>query len=356
MKKSSKVLIVTAVVISLIAGFLIGISIDYPKTDSSELAGTIGRLNNYRNVKVTEDDVKLRSELQSNSALLKNYQQYLSFHYTTLVKLDEDIKYSLKTAGTISEFNAGFSSEIEALARYDQTVEQARKDILLTLTCIQQLSATTDNNVGVLINNANIAIAQVKYKQDDVIGFVEAIEAFLKDNNADSFADLKKAHDLLTMNQFLAAFATKDKPMLKYLNKKEIYSSSADIKQADSATVKNDLDENVKKDIGSLQKNIDSKQLGAIYDSAVLENVEDQLGIVIPAVEKLGAIYWWSTEKLGMIYDSDKLGSVLNTEKLGMIYDSDKLGAIYNSDKLGTFDADKLGVLNVEKLGDMIIF
>ena len=87
-----------------------------------------------------------------------------------------------------------------------------------------------------------------------------------------------------------------------------------------------------------MQKNIDSKQLGAIYDSAVLENVEDQLGIVIPAVEKLGAIYWWSTEKLGMIYDSDKLG------------------AIYNSDKLGTFDADKLGVLNVEKLGDMIIF
>lgn len=346
MKKSSKFLIGVVIVLSFILGYFLGLTIDYPKTDNSKMAGTIGRMNNYRNVKVTENDVKLRSELQSNPALLKGYQQYFAFHYSNSAKLYDDIGFAIQTSESITDFKETYSSEIEKISVYKMNLEQARLDILLALTALQKLSDADDNNIGLLINNANIAIAQSKYKQEDLTSFIEAIETFLNSNASGDFADLKKVHDLLAMNEIILAAATNDKPMLKYLDKKELFSSSEKLAALD----KEKLNENIKSDFGKLNVIFsENKELGIILNTETIGNVESQLNGIIFSIEKLGVIIW-NSDKLGVIDSNEKLGAISKDEKLGCIFNAEKLGRLLNAEKLGFFSNEKLGVLNFEKL------
>jgi hypothetical protein len=346
MKKSSKIIIGVVILLSFIIGYFLGVTIDFPNTENSKMAGTIGRMNNYRNVKVSENDIKLRSELQSNEAMLKGYQQYFSFHYTTTVKLCEDIGFAIQTSETVSEFKTTYPTVIEEIILYKQNLEQARKDILLALVSLQKLSEANGNNIGLLINNANIAIAQVKYKQEDVTNFAEAIETFLKTNGSGNFADLKKAHDLLSMNQIILAAATNDKPMLKYLDKKAFLSGSEQLQIFD----KEKLNEIIQSDFNELKFICsENKQLGSILNSEYIGNFEKQLSLIVPNIEKLGGIIF-NSEKLGAISSNEKLGAIGKDEKLGAIFDAEKLGRFLNSEKLGFLSNEKLGVLNFEKL------
>jgi len=349
MKISSKIIVGGVVIFSFIIGFFIGISVDYPKTDNSKMSGTIGRMINYRNVKVSENDIKLRSELQSNGAMLKGYQQYFSFHYTTTAKLFEDIEFAIQTSESVSDFKNTYPKEIEEASNYKQNLEQARKDILLALTSLQNLSEANGNNIGLLINNANIAIAQVKYKQEDVTSFVEAIEAFLAANGTSDFADLKKAHDLLSMNQIILAAATNDKPMLKYLDKRAFISGS---EQLQIVVDKEKLNGVIQSDLKSLNIFLsENKDLGIVFSSETIGNIEKQLGVIIPNMEKLGLIIL-NSEKLGIVVDKEKLG-VGKNESLDcciIIFNAEKLGAFLNAEKIGIYSNENLGVCNFEKL------
>ena len=71
MKTQKGVLTVLVVIVSLAAGFLIGVLVDFPKTDNTELSGTIGRVQNYKNVKITEEDIELKNQLTSDTLILK---------------------------------------------------------------------------------------------------------------------------------------------------------------------------------------------------------------------------------------------------------------------------------------------
>jgi hypothetical protein len=377
MKSSTKIVIGVIIAISFILGFFIGITIDYPKTNNSELAGTIGKMSNYRNVKVTDNDIELRSELLTNDALLKNYRQFFAFHYTACVKLCDDIDFAIQSSEDIPQFREDFSMDIENVKQFRQTLEQARKDILLAITALQQLTGSNEKNISEVINNANIAVAQIKYKQDNLLAFVESMEKFLSENNPEQFVDLVKAHDQLALNQLIIASATNDKPMMRVYNHKQLLTSKEELKTvASNEQIKTAL----QNDFNGLQvdlKNNDQINI-VIPDAAQIGNYEKQLGIIIPSMEKLGMLIYGcseklgeieSNEKLGMIESNEKLGKIiesneklgnatnkenfklilLNTEKLGILLNSEKLG-IENTSKLGCFNLEKLGVCNVEKL------
>jgi hypothetical protein len=349
MKTSTKILIALAIVLSLLIGFFIGITVDYPKADTSELAGTIGKVNNYRNVKVTENDVQLRSELLSNKAMLTSYSQFYSFHYTSCVKLVKDIDFAIQAAEGTALFKGSYSLEIENLKQFREILDQARKDLLLALTSLQKLSESDDNDIAMFINNANIAIAQIKYKQNDVLAFVESIEKFLQGNNPEQFSDLLKAHDLLSVNQIVAAAVTNDKPMLKAYNKKQLLTAKENTNLA--CLSQEDLNKAIASDMGDLRSSFDNneKVVGLVGNAGAIGATEKQLGIIIPAVEKLGLLIVLSSEKLGAA-NAEKLGA-WNVEKLGIILNTEKLGTILNSEKLGIDNAENLGIYNMEKLG-----
>jgi hypothetical protein len=377
MKSSTKIVIGVIIAISFILGFFIGITIDYPKTNNSELAGTIGKMSNYRNVKVTDNDIELRSELLTNDALLKNYRQFFAFHYTACVKLCDDIDFAIQSSEDIPQFREDFSMEIENVKQFRQTLEQARKDILLAITALQQLTGSNEKNISEVINNANIAVAQIKYKQDNLLAFVESIERFLSENNSEQFSDLVKAHDQLALNQLIIASATNDKPMMKVYNHKQLLTSKEELKTvASNEQIKTAL----QNDFNGLQVDLkNNDQINVVIpDAAQIGNYEKQLGIIIPSIEKLGVIIYGFSEKLGEVQSNEKLGKIiesneklgniiesneklgnttnagnqkfiLNTEKLGALLNSEKLG-IENTSKLGCFNLEKLGVCNVEKL------
>lgn len=205
MKNSGKILTVAAIAISFAAGLLIGISINNQSPKESNLAGTISKASNHFNIKVEENDTQLRSELQANEKLQKSYLQTFSYHYNTSVKLCKDIDFAIAASENTSPFNELYSTVIEKLKNYRQNLEKSKEDLLLAINSLQNLSEAQENNLTVVLCDANNALSLVKYKQPEVLAFVESVEKFILSNNPYLFPDLISAHDLLSVNQLIVA-------------------------------------------------------------------------------------------------------------------------------------------------------
>ncbi len=343
MNNSKKILIGVVVVISFVVGFIFGKLIDYPKVDKSKLAGTVGRVNNYRNVKVNENDIKLRSELQENKLIQKQYLQYYSFHYTSNLKLANDIDQALNASKLVSEFSSEFKDEIESLTNFNSFLDEARNEILIALSAIKNPSESGEN-IGSLLNNANNAIAQVSFKEKSVTEFVDALSLFFETNKSSNYLELKKAHDALLVNQIRQAVASNNKPMLKFLDKQKLLTSKDELSQL-SSTSKDELTKLAAKDLEELSIIYDQEKLN-IYDSEIIGAISDVEKLFCLDAEKLGGIEIEDAEKLGGIEIED-------AEKLGIIIlDAEKLGRLLDNENLKFFDVEKLGVLwDNEKLG-----
>jgi hypothetical protein len=95
MKTKKGILTALVVVISLAAGFLMGVLVDFPKTENTQLSGTIGRVQNYKNVKITEEDIELKNQLTSDILILKAISNYFNYYYVSAVSQGEKIRYTL---------------------------------------------------------------------------------------------------------------------------------------------------------------------------------------------------------------------------------------------------------------------
>jgi hypothetical protein len=202
MKSSTKILIGVVIAISFLVGFFIGITVNSQKPDKQELAGTIGKISS-KEMKASENNLKLRSDLLSNETMLKNYRKYFTFHYSSCSKLCEDIDFAIKTSENVPEFREDYSMEIENVKQYRQTLEQAMKNISQANTSLQQLSQSTDTDFNQAITNATKAIDQIKDKQSCLPVLVESIEKFMTGNNPYKFSNLIKAHDMFAINQLV---------------------------------------------------------------------------------------------------------------------------------------------------------
>jgi hypothetical protein len=203
MKKSGRLLIGTAIAISFAAGLLIGISINRLSPKETNIVGTMGKASNRFNIKVEDNDIKLRSELLSNETLLKSYQQTFAYHYNTSVKLCKDIDFAINAAEIASPYNEEYPTVIENLKKFRENLEKSRESLLLTVNTLHNLSEAQENNITVILNNANNALTLVNYKQAEVHAFVESVEKFILANNPYLFPDLISAHDLLSINQLI---------------------------------------------------------------------------------------------------------------------------------------------------------
>jgi hypothetical protein len=231
MKKSGKILVGAIIALAFIIGYFVGVMVDFPPVEKSKLAGTIGKIDNYRNVKVSEKDINLRSELKNNNQMLGDFQRYYSFHYTNNVEKSAAIDETLESCKGIAEFTGTNQKKIDALDQYNKFITEARKDILIALMALRHLSEeSADQSIGIPLNNANNAIAQMSYRGTAVLDMVEALDDFLSERPSGSFPALAKAHDDLLLSQIRTSVATNDKLMLKYLDKKEFFGSNDDIK------------------------------------------------------------------------------------------------------------------------------
>ncbi len=230
MKKSSKLIIGIIIALSFAIGFLVGIVLNIPPQKDSDLAGTIGKINNYRNVKISDGDIKLRSDLMKDEKLLKKYKDYYNFQYSSSAKLGISIDNALDASSKDSEFSSTYPKEIIALTNFKNFLKEARKDLLIALSVLNNIYESDQVSISSLINNANNAVAQIRYRETIVGDFVLSIETYLSKNKVKEYTQLKKAHDMLLLNQFSNAVITQNKPMLKFLDKKEFFATAKELK------------------------------------------------------------------------------------------------------------------------------
>lgn len=316
MKKKTNLLTVFGILATFVIGFLIGITIEYPKVGDDEISGTIGKVNNYRNTKATEADIQLKNELLADSAKQKSLQKYLNFYYVTALKMAGDIDFAVKEANAVEDFKRINQTQISNLDSYGKLLSKARTDLLFALSASKTIKDVDPALLRDLLNKASNMVAQMNYRNRSVLGFIDAVALFSKPNSSTEYEGMKRAHDILSLNEINTSVLTGNKPVLKFFDKKAFFNNVQELNWADPKNL-NDM----------MQQDI------------------EKLGAVEMDVEKLGSVHL-DAEILGRIMDAEILGFVCDMEKLQLI-DAERLeGCIVDAEKLNIYvDAEKLGII-----------
>jgi hypothetical protein len=269
MKKKNIVLSSIIGIICLIVGFLIGISVDFPKVKESELAGTIGKLDKYRNVKLSEEDLKLRSELFTDSVLRNAYIRFFSMNYSFYLQMSADINYSLGAIKNSPDFTKNYENEIKGMESFAGLIDIKQPDILMAIVALNNPSEEDSKLILQTIENAKSSITRLLQMESTLIEIIDAMEIYIENSPTDFNEELKKAHDLLTENKMVSAKAYKDRVMIKYLDSKKTFITDPDIIK--QLRIKNKIE------IEKLQSNEFGMvfDVGMVFDNELINNDTD---------------------------------------------------------------------------------
>ena len=322
MKTKSNLFIASAILLALVAGFLIGISVEYPKINSDELSGTVGKVNNYRNAKASEEDIRLKDQIVADTVMAREIKKYIELQYVKAVQLSAVLSQASDEIEKEKNFKAKNPELLSIVGKYKEFVETSKPNFLLVVAAFSNAKEVNPVLLRHSFIRAKEIIAQMNYGNKSILSLISKLEDYItKERSADK--QIMLAHDLLVRNQVGNALMFQDKLLMKYFEKKKMFGSDFPV------TSNTNLDESIRKDMESL-KGIeieDFEQLGAaFYDQEKLgfDNIES-LSAGYTEASTLGVM---DIEHLG-IFDFEKLGAVLSNESLGIIYDMENLGIIY---------------------------
>lgn len=291
MKKKTQTLLI--VIAALVVGFLIGFSINNLPPADDDLAGSIGRVDRYRNVKMTEDDIMLRNELADDAEKRTQYGNYLMYYYYRSLKTSADVKQVLELSEQVAEFNNYHQPYANALSSFSTYLEAARQDLLRAVSLV--LDIENQPNVPIIqeLNQAQNAISRIRNHDAILMNFMDAIGNYVQQHPEAAIDELRDAHDILAINLMQSALLTQNKPVLSYLEDKQMLNETDDYTDA-----------------------ISSNSLEAI-NNILLWDVEN-LGFL--NMEQLGT---------GFTLNMEKLHAFMNTEQLSgsIFFDAESLGA-----------------------------
>lgn len=327
MKTKSNLFIAAAVLLSLVAGFLIGISVDYPKLDSDDLSGTVGKVKNYRNAKASEEDIRLRDQLVTDTLMAGNIMKYMQLQYVKAVQLSEVLEQASVEIEKEKNFKVKNPELLSSIEKFRTFLETTKPNFLLTVVSCSNAKGINPVLLRHSVTRSKETIVQMNYGNNAVLNLISALEDYItKEKSADK--QIKLAHDLLVRNQVGNALVFQDKVLMKYFEKKMLFGSVL-------PTSNVNIEENIIKDMETL-KGIeieDAEHLGANYtdqEKLGLDSFE-KLNSLVNDVSSLGMM---DIENLG-INDAEKLGFD-DVEKLGfMAFDSEVLGLVLDMESLG---------------------
>jgi hypothetical protein len=396
MSKQKSLLIGIGIVAALVIGFLIGISVESPRLNQRSLSGTIGKVNNYRNTQVSEADILLKNELLTDTAKVKMLRGYFNFYYVGALKMTADVELAVKEATAIEAFQVSNKSLTASLESYGKFLLSARTDLLMALAACKSVKEANPILLRNTLNQARNVVAQINYRDRIVLDFVDALSTFIKSNEPVQFQGLEKAHDLLIANEVYNAMITKNKAVLKFLDKTVLFSKSQESlnifdQQKLSMMIQQDMEKLAHIDItfadAEKLNSFDAEKLKSgdaerlrITDTEKLKSGDAERlssadaeklggnpkGVVLMPNDAEKLAQYNDAEKLN-VGDAEKLGHyTLDSEKLGIYGDATKLGQVAgDAEKLGAAlfkdteklrcDVEKLGVTDMEKLGRMMI-
>ena len=354
MKKRFTPWLILGILAGLIIGYVAGLFINFPSVDESLVSGTINKVDKYRNIKATEADIQLKNDLVADTATLRILKNYITFHYLDAVKLDTDIEKALAAGGVAEGFDVEASDEIEGLEKYGQYLGSSRLCFLAALGVIDDPEKTDPTVIRNSLNQVNNIIAQKNYRNRAILSFIDRCESFLASQPAGEFTELRKAHDILSLDLASTASIAGDKVMQKVLNRKQLMSEYRELAWYE----KNHVLQVVAADIEIIGTILDADKMQA-FDSEKLQALDAEKINIYADAQVLGFL---DAESFGIVLDMEKLGYFIITdvEKMAAIaYDMDKLGVLIKSaEKMGDYylDTEHMGVidLDAEKMGTIL--
>ncbi len=302
MKPKTNLIVAAGFLISFIAGVLVGLTLTNPGMSVYEAAGTIGKVDKYRNVRVTDMDIELRNDLLADSSLKEAYKNYLIFEYTANIKMADNIQYAIEAASQIEGFRAVNGQSLERLEDYAYFLDNARLHLLEAIATLDKLTGKSPIAIRTVMNNAGNAMAQTSYRSNVLFDFITDVEKFFDSTNKEAYPELAKAHDLLFANLFIASIVNENTPALNYLSGRDLYTENESlaltaetlqgiiINDAEKLKVRYVDRESLLNELNSsehLNFYVDSETLQAvmvIYDSEQLgfySRTDDMLGLVV---------------------------------------------------------------------------
>lgn len=322
MKKVSLTQTVLIAIVSLAVGFLIGFVAknDAPKTDN--MAGSIGKVDRYRNVKVTEEDLMLRNELVTDTIKRMQYEKYLTYYYYQALQTASDLKIVTEKTSSVTEFAVENEPYLKSLQSYQDFLEKARLDIFSSILLIK--SMTENENIPVIqnLNKAQNAISRIRSQEILLTNYMESIAGFIDTNPDKKYEALEDAHDILVNNLVTSAVMTQNKPTLKYLDRIKMMNDKDGLKQlAANNNTKVALNDQVLNDLHQLNSLLlfnDQQKLNAI-------NSDNQLSVVfLNSMDELQVIILLDTQLSSFALDVEKLSDVLCDASLNMVINSEE--------------------------------
>jgi hypothetical protein len=240
-------------VLTLTIGVLMGLFIDLPKTKSDELAGSIGKVDRFRNVQITEDDILLRNEFVEDTAKRSQYEKYLLYNYYQALKTSSDVERVLAISTEEIDFEKVYYPYSNALTNFKTYLESARIDILSALNLILTIDQNQDVPVVDYLNKAQNAIARIRNHDAVLMNYMNAMATYIESNPESYLNDLNDAHDILALNVMHSAVLTQNKPVLSYLEKKKLLNDKEGMKEVVAeAQLKSYLNDHFIMDVESL--------------------------------------------------------------------------------------------------------
>ena len=370
MKKNNALKPILFIVLGLVAGILIGISINGLPPRDNELAGSIGKVDNKRNVRVTENDILLRNELAEDTAKLIQYQRYLSYIYYKSLKSTTDVERVINLTAENQAFieTLNLTQTLEGYLTY---LNAARADLLSALHALENPEMDNKTPIIQYLNDAQNAAARIQSNEGVFLTYLDGIEAWLATHPDQDNKKLREAHDILAFNLMQNALLAQDKALLSYLEDKKMFSDNQTLyavlndtiqkdellafMEKDNTGVSNFNSQSSDKIIKSMEQlNAINDHIGSAISLLVILNDAD----AINSAEILGTGFT-DQQKLQAINDQQKLNSLLNQQSLQAIFNQQKLGAtlgdkltlgaiIFNMQALSAAvnDQQKLGAIN----------
>ncbi|MDO8899426.1 MAG: hypothetical protein Q7V19_17365 [Bacteroidales bacterium] len=285
MKKNVINQTVLIAIAALVVGFLFGMVMDFPKPGKDELTGSIGKVDRFRNVQMTEQDILLRNELVEDTTKRAQYEQYLLYYYYQALRTSSDVEHVLAIATAEYEFEKVNFLYSNALTNFKTYLETARTDILTALNIIISIDQNQDVPVVTYLNQAQNAIARIRNNDQVLLNYMNAMATYIESHPEAYLYRFIDAHDILALNVMHSALFTQNKPVLSYLGKKKLLNDKEGIKEVVAETQLKSYIQN--------QLTLDSQIIGIIRSNDLIH-----LQTSISAIENLSSIVYSDMSEL----------------------------------------------------------
>lgn len=320
MKTKQVATIVITLLIGFSTGLMSGIVLMKPDAEITDAAGSIGRLDQYRNVQTSAEDIQLRNELLENAEMRALFMDYMKAQYAGMIRMSDDIKFALTVSDATPGFEVQYGRTVESLRSYSKFLDNARLRMLAAISMLQIMDETSEVAIHSAMRDALNAMAQTSFRSDVLHDFMRDAENYASSGSENGVENLMNAHDRFLMNLISLNLMNGNRAALEQLLAK----APAGTGTRDTG-MKETLQQGLSLDSEQLAF-FDSEQLGTLWDS-------EQLGMQLLDSEQLNAMGLWDSEQLSAmgLWDSEQLaGSTLFDSELlqGFMAASEQLKAI----------------------------